>query len=96
MMRISETVKHLIIINVIMFVGHYLLGMVVFYDWFAMHFPKNDAFQPWQIITHMFMHGGFSILYLICLCYMFFGMFGIACRADLGSKRFCLYIYQQV
>ena len=58
MMRISETVKHLLIINVIMFIGTLFIGNGVFYDWFAMYFPKNDAFQPWQIITHMFMHGG--------------------------------------
>ena len=58
MMRISETVKHLLIINVIMFIGTLFIGKGVFYEWFAMYFPKNEAFQPWQIITHMFMHGG--------------------------------------
>jgi membrane associated rhomboid family serine protease len=59
MMRITDTVKHLLIINVVMFIGTLTIGGgTLFYDWFAMYFPKNDAFQPWQIITHMFMHGG--------------------------------------
>lgn len=90
MMRISETVKHLIIINVIMFVGTLAIGDgVLFYDWFAMHFPKNEAFQPWQIITHMFMHGGaMHILFNMFALWMF----GSPVEQVLGSKRF-LFIY---
>lgn len=90
MMRISETVKHLIIINVIMFVGTLSIGGgTLFYDWFAMHFPKNDAFEPWQIITHMFMHGGIThILFNMFALWMF----GSPVEQVLGSKRF-LFIY---
>ena len=89
-MRISETVKHLIIINVIMFVGTLSVGGgTLFYDWFAMHFPKNDAFEPWQIITHMFMHGGFTHILFNMLGLW---MFGTPVEQVLGSKRF-LFIY---
>ncbi|WP_298534382.1 rhomboid family intramembrane serine protease [uncultured Algibacter sp.] len=89
MMRISETVKHLIIINVIMFIGTQAVGEELFFDWFAMHFPKNDAFQPWQIITHMFMHGGaMHILFNMFALWMF----GTPVEQVLGSKRF-LFIY---
>jgi len=90
MMRISDTVKHLIIINVIMFVGTLSVGGgTLFYDWFAMHFPKNDAFEPWQIITHMFMHGGVThILFNMFALWMF----GSPVEQVLGSKRF-LFIY---
>ncbi|WP_303317150.1 rhomboid family intramembrane serine protease [Flavivirga abyssicola] len=90
MMRISETVKHLLIINVIMFIGTLAIGEgVLFYDWFAMHFPKNEVFQPWQIITHMFMHG--SPTHIL---FNMFGlwMFGTPVEQVLGSKRF-LFIY---
>ncbi len=59
MMPISSTVKQLIIVNVIFFVGSMALGEQA-YDLFAMHFPKNEKFQFWQIITHMFMHGGIA------------------------------------
>ena len=90
MNRITDTVKHLIIINVIMFIGTMTIGGgQLFYDWFALYFPKNEAFQPWQIITHMFMHGGFTHL----LFNMFaLWMFGTAVEQVLGSKKF-LFIY---
>ncbi|OEK07314.1 rhomboid family intramembrane serine protease [Flavivirga aquatica] len=90
MMRISETVKHLIIINVIMFIGTLAIGQgVLFYDWFAMHFPKNELFKPWQIITHMFMHGGsMHILFNMFALWMF----GSPVEQALGTKRF-LFIY---
>ncbi len=96
MMRISETVKHLIIINVIMFIGTLAIMNGVFYDWFAMHFPKSEAFQPWQIITHMFMHGGadmnnLSITHLLFNMFALW-MFGSPVEQALGSKRF-LFIY---
>jgi membrane associated rhomboid family serine protease len=90
MMRISETVKHLIIINVIMFIGTQAIGNgTLFYEWFAMYFPKNDAFQPWQIITHMFMHGGVMHIFFNMFALW---MFGSPVEQVLGSKRF-LFIY---
>lgn len=90
MMRISDTVKHLIIINVIMFVGTLTIGDgKFFYEWFAMYFPKNEAFQPWQVITHMFMHGGPThILFNMFALWMF----GTPVEQYLGSKKF-LFLY---
>ena len=96
MMRISETVKHLIIINVMMFIGTLFISNGIFYDWFAMYFPANPAFKPWQIITHMFMHGGayldnLSIMHLLFNMFALW-MFGTPVEQVLGSKRF-LFIY---
>ncbi|WP_372755524.1 rhomboid family intramembrane serine protease [Mariniflexile sp.] len=96
MMRISETVKHLIIINVLMFIGTIFIGNGAFYEWFAMYFPKNDLFEPWQIITHMFMHGGgyienLSIMHLLFNMFALW-MFGSPVEQVLGTKRF-LFIY---
>ena len=90
MMRISETVKHLIIINAIMFIGTLAIGGGnLFYEWFAMYFPQNYAFEPWQIITHMFMHGGaMHILFNMFALWMF----GSPVEQVLGSKRF-LFLY---
>ncbi|WJJ97663.1 rhomboid family intramembrane serine protease [Algibacter luteus] len=90
MMQISDTVKHLIIINVIMFVGTLAIGNgTLFYEWFALYFPNNDAFQPWQIITHMFMHGGAMHIFFNMFALW---MFGTPVEQVLGSKRF-LFIY---
>ena len=90
MNRITDTVKHLLIINVLMFIGTVTIGGgQLFYDWFALYFPKNEAFQPWQILTHMFMHGGPTHL----LFNMFaLWMFGTSVEQVLGKKKF-LFIY---
>lgn len=88
-MRISDSVKHLIIINVIMFIGTITVGNGIFDNLFAMHFPKHEDFRFWQIITHMFMHGGWShILFNMFALWMF----GTPVEQVLGSKRF-LFIY---
>ncbi|MCF7567742.1 rhomboid family intramembrane serine protease [Sabulilitoribacter arenilitoris] len=97
MMRISDTVKHLLIINLLMFVGTIFVGKgILFYDLFAMHFPTHEAFKPWQIITHMFMHGGadlnnFSIMHILFNMFALW-MFGTPVEQVLGSKKF-LFIY---
>ena len=68
MRNITETVKHLLIINIIFFIASLSLGELV-YDLFALHYPSNSKFQYWQPLTHMFMHGDFG--------HIFFNMFGL-------------------
>ena len=68
MRNITETVKHLLIINGIFFLATLTIGNQV-YDWFALHYPTNSKFEYWQPLTHMFMHGDFS--------HIFFNMFGL-------------------
>ena len=68
MRQISETVKHLLIINALFFLATLSLGPIV-YDWFSLHYFKSPKFQLWQPLTHMFMHGDFS--------HIFFNMFGL-------------------
>lgn len=89
MRGITDTVKHLLIINVLMFVGTMAIGNgQLFYSLFALYFPKNDLFQPWQIVTHMFMHGGFShILFNMFALWMF----GTAVEQVFGKKKFIFF-----
>ncbi len=68
MRNLTETVKHLLIINVIFFIATISLGDIVF-DLFALHYPTNPKFQYWQPLTHMFMHGD--------LGHIFFNMFAL-------------------
>ena len=68
MRKITETIKHLLIINVIFFVASISLGDIV-YDLFALHYPLSPKFQIWQPLTHMFMHGDIG--------HIFFNMFGL-------------------
>src|SRR5690606_5178852 len=56
--RITGAVKHLIIINALFFIATQLYGDQM-YQWFSLWFPKNENFGFWQVLSHMFMHGGF-------------------------------------
>lgn len=87
---ITDAVKHLIIINVVMFIGTLTLGDgLLFNHWLTMYFPTNDLFKPWQVITHMFMHSGPTHL----LFNMFaLWMFGTPVEERLGTKKF-LFVY---
>lgn len=86
-MRITETVKQLLIINVIFFIGSYIVGQAAT-DYLALHAPTNDKFQVWQLITHMFMHG--NIMHIL------FNMFALVSFGGLleqmwGAKKFIFF-----
>ena len=87
MQRITETVKHLLIINGIFFFSANLLGEA-FIDLMALHFYKNPLFHLWQPLTHMFMHGNFP--------HLLFNMFGLWMFGSLleqmwGKQKFLFY-----
>ena len=86
-MRLTETVKQLLIINIIMFIGASLSGDVA-YSLFGLHFPKSESFHFWQVISHMFMHGSLSHILFNMLALW---MFGVAIEGVLGSKRFLFF-----
>lgn len=86
MMRITETVKHLIIINVIIFFGYSLLENSFRLPDLAIHFPgPNGNFKPYQLISHMFMHGDTSHLFFNMLMLFFMGPI---VEQRLGQKKF--------
>jgi len=88
MRGITETVKHLIIINVLMFISTLTICNGIFYEYLALYFPKNDLFRPWQLLTHMFMHGGLThILFNMFALWMF----GTAVEQVFGAKKFILF-----
>ncbi|MDG1653374.1 MAG: rhomboid family intramembrane serine protease [Flavobacteriaceae bacterium] len=87
MRNITETVKHLLIINVIFFIATLSLGDVVF-DLFALHYPSNPKFQFWQPLTHMFMHGDLGhIFFNMFTLYMF----GIPIEQMWGRNKFIFF-----
>ncbi|MDA0878809.1 MAG: rhomboid family intramembrane serine protease [Bacteroidetes bacterium] len=89
MRGISDTVKHLIFINLIVFAGAFFLGNKdLFFEWFALYFPHNDLFRPWQLVTHMFMHGGFEhILFNMFALWMF----GTTVERVMGQRKFLFF-----
>ncbi|MDN3582268.1 rhomboid family intramembrane serine protease [Mucilaginibacter flavus] len=85
--NITPVVKNLLIINILFFIGDITIGK---------YFPKvmqvlpvyyfnSPFFRPWEIITYMFMHGGFA--------HIFFNMFalfsfGPILEYSMGQKKF--------
>jgi|TARA_B110000503_G_C7151957_1_gene415608 membrane associated rhomboid family serine protease len=89
MRQITPTVKHLLIINCIVFAGTYLLGNNdLFYGLLALYYPLSDYFMPWQVFTHMFMHGGFQ--HLLFNMFALF-MFGTAVERVFGQRKFLIF-----
>lgn len=89
MRGITDTVKHLLIINALMFGGTYVLqNEELFLSLFALFYPKNDLFQPWQIITHMFMHGSIQHILFNMLALW---MFGTAVEQIFGKRKFLFF-----
>ena len=66
--KLTGAIKHLIIINVIVFLVPQLLQLDLT-NMLALHFPENENFGFWQYVTHMFMHGSFP--------HILFNMYGL-------------------
>ena len=90
--RTTPIVLNLIIINVLayfasaMFNGGDSLNSV--YDLFALHHYKSSEFRPYQVITHMFMHGG---LFHLLFNMLGLWMFGTTIEKVWGPKRFLIF-----
>ncbi|AWM14324.1 rhomboid family intramembrane serine protease [Flavobacterium sediminis] len=86
MMRMTDMVKHLLIINIIFFIGSYLVPQAQ--DLLALHYVESDKFRFWQVITHMFMHAN--------LMHIFFNMFALVTFGSTlehfwGSNKFLFF-----
>jgi membrane associated rhomboid family serine protease len=84
MIRLTEVVKQLLIINCLVFLAQITLGN----GSFILFFPANEAFRPYQLLTHMFMHGGFTHLLFNMFSLV---MFGPAIESVMGTKKFLFY-----
>jgi len=84
--------KNLIIINILMLLATYVLNMreIDLTSILGLHYPSSDIFRPYQLITHMFMHGG--IWHLLFNMYALW-MFGRILENVWGSKRFFIYYF---
>lgn len=89
---LPPVVKNLIIINVIMLLATYVLGMrgINLPSILGLHYFQSPEFRPYQLVTHIFMHGGFTHL----LFNMFaLWMFGRVLESVWGPKRFFIYYF---
>lgn len=89
MNRLTDAIKHLIIINVIVFVAPQLLQLD-FTNMLALHFPMNENFGFWQYVTHLFMHGSFAHI-----LFNMYGLwaFGTPLEQMWGKKKFLFFYF---
>jgi len=84
--RLTDVVKHLLIINVIVFVTFGLI-FEQYAGYLYLH-PNEQYFQPYQIVSHMFMHGGVThILFNMFSLYFL----GPMVERALGAKKFLIF-----
>jgi len=90
---IPVAVKNLIIINILFFLGDQFLGKALdinFVKLFGLYFFESPYFAPWQLVTHMFMHGGFSHLFFNMFALF---MFGRILEQAWGAKKFLFFYF---
>lgn len=62
MIRIPETIKHLLIINALFFIATIAIKNFDLYELFTLHYFEHPKFRFWQLFTGVFMHANFSHL----------------------------------
>jgi len=80
-------IKNLVIINSLVLLATYLTGDFM-YEKFSLFYLESPLFKPYQLVTHMFMHGGFMHLFFNMYALI---IFGVALEQVWGSKKFFLY-----
>lgn len=89
---VPTVIKNLVILNALMFLVRMVEPLGLSWhqmdDLLGLHHFSSPLFRPWQVITHMFMHGGFAHL-----AFNMLGLYMLGPRVEYrwGSKRFFLY-----
>lgn len=82
-------VKNLLLVNVLMYIITMITGNFM-YGNFALFYFESPLFKPYQLVTHMFMHGGFThILFNMYTLYIF----GCVLERVWGSQKFLFYYF---
>lgn len=84
-------VKNIIMLNIIMLLLSFAAISVFGIDLntkLGLYFPKSDNFQPYQILSHMFMHANFWHLFFNMYALFIFGQ---VLENVWGPKRFFIY-----
>lgn len=83
--NIPPITRNLIIINVVVFIASFLLPQLN--TMLAAYYPFSPNFKSWQIITHMFMHGG--VMHILFNMFTLFS-FGPILEQSLGDKKYLI------
>ncbi len=97
---IPPVVKNLVIINLLFWLASVTLAQtkgIHLNDWLGLHYWEASKFNPFQLISYMFLHGFFPYGSLeSSFSHLFFNMFGLYMFGSIleykwGSKRFLIY-----
>jgi membrane associated rhomboid family serine protease len=84
-------VKNLLIINGLLFLATWVFQNqyeIDLTDYLGLHYFSSDLFRPYQLVTYMFMHGGFEHIFFNMFALW---MFGNVLENFWGSKRFLIF-----
>lgn len=89
---VPPVVKNLIIINVIMLFATYVLSLkgIDLAGILGLRYFQSPEFKPYQLVTHMFMHGGLTHLFFNMFALW---MFGRVLESVWGPRRFFIYYF---
>jgi membrane associated rhomboid family serine protease len=90
MMNITPTVKQLLIINVLFYIGSMIVGEPA-YKLLSMYFFESPDFHFWQLFTHMFMHAPLPNIMHIAFNMFALYSFGSALEHFWGGKKFLFF-----
>ena len=87
--NIPPVTRNLILVNILMFIAtifneNFMIGT------FGLFYPSSTYFHWWQVLTHMFMHGGFW--HILFNMYTLF-IFGVVVERIIGSKKFMFFYF---
>ena len=88
MNRLTDVVKNIIIINVIVYIGVKITPVRSLEQYFVLYPPGSGFFKPVQVFTHMFMHGSNFHIFFNMLALYFIGP---AVEALWGARKFLFY-----
>lgn len=90
--QIPPVTKNLIIINAILLLAKYILEQkgIDLTRSLGLFYPGSQYFRPYQFVTYMFMHGGFThLLFNMFALYMF----GRVLESVWGPKRYLIFYF---
>src|SRR4029077_13885687 len=88
---IPPVIKNLIIANVLVFIAQQTFANNVSFNienMFALHDVHSVYFRPHQLVTYLFLHGGFSHIFFNMFALW---MFGSTLENFWGAKRFLIF-----
>lgn len=90
MFRMPPITKNLLIINVLIYFASWVLRSkgIDLNGLFGLHFFMSSSFQPYQLLTYMFLHSGAEHLFFNMLA---FWMFGRIMEQVWGPKKYLIF-----